>query len=281
MIGGEACPIEIINRKAAFGRARYALFDFDGTLSLIRAGWQDVMVSMMVNVLKDTPVGRTESDASIRLLVGNYVTYLTGRQTIYQMIRLQEEVRKRRGASLNPLQYKHHYHERLSKRISGRLRGLKTGQISPDSLMVPGARAMLDQAHRHGVVCLLASGTDEMFVHEEARLLRIDGCFEEIYGAVDNWETYSKRAVICQIIHDNQLEGAELVSFGDGFVEIKEAKLVGAIAVGVASNEAHRGQVDRWKRTRLFQAGADVITADFRHHTELSTKLFASPCLKS
>ena len=29
--------------------ARVCLFDFDGTISLIRAGWMDVMVPMMVD----------------------------------------------------------------------------------------------------------------------------------------------------------------------------------------------------------------------------------------
>ena len=34
---------------------RHAVLDFDGTLSLIRDGWQNVMVPMMVEILAQTP----------------------------------------------------------------------------------------------------------------------------------------------------------------------------------------------------------------------------------
>jgi len=44
--------------------ARVALFDFDGTLSLIRTGWQQVMVPMMVEILREC--SGTEDPAAIR-----------------------------------------------------------------------------------------------------------------------------------------------------------------------------------------------------------------------
>ena len=39
----------------------HVLFDFDGTLSLIRQGWPEVMVSMFTEVLPALP-GETEAD---------------------------------------------------------------------------------------------------------------------------------------------------------------------------------------------------------------------------
>ena len=51
--------IEIVHATAAGSRPEFALFDFDGTLSLIREGWQQVMVPMMVSILADT---ETEED---------------------------------------------------------------------------------------------------------------------------------------------------------------------------------------------------------------------------
>ena len=84
--------IEII-RSTARGRFRSVLFDFDGTLSLIREGWPEVMIPMMVEVLKDT--GTAESDAELRAHVEEFVMQLNGKQTIFQMIHLAEEVRKR------------------------------------------------------------------------------------------------------------------------------------------------------------------------------------------
>ena len=32
---------------------RYALFDFDGTISLIRQGWQDIMIPYFTEVLRE------------------------------------------------------------------------------------------------------------------------------------------------------------------------------------------------------------------------------------
>jgi phosphoglycolate phosphatase len=66
-----------------------------------------------------------------------------------------------------------------------------------------------------------------------------------------------------------------LVAFGDGFVEIEDAKSAGGIAVGVASNEATRQGIDTWKRERLIQAGADLIIPDFREQEALIAHLFA------
>ena len=37
------------------GGVRHALLDFDGTVSLLRDGWQDLMVPLMVEVLSECP----------------------------------------------------------------------------------------------------------------------------------------------------------------------------------------------------------------------------------
>ena len=50
--------IEIIHNHIERGHIRHALFDFDGTVSLIREGWQQVMTSMMVELLLQTPRAR-------------------------------------------------------------------------------------------------------------------------------------------------------------------------------------------------------------------------------
>ena len=44
--------LEVVRERADRGRLRAALLDFDGTLSLVRQGWQDVMIPMMVEVLR-------------------------------------------------------------------------------------------------------------------------------------------------------------------------------------------------------------------------------------
>jgi phosphoglycolate phosphatase-like HAD superfamily hydrolase len=263
---------EILNSDIALGRIRHALFDFDGTLSLIREGWQGVMIPMMVELLLATP--GAEDEPSIEAAVKEYVARLTGKQTIYQMIQLAEEIRKRGGIPLEPLVYKRMYLTRLNDRIAGRIQALKGGRVDPDELMVPGSQAMLDALRERDVRCYLASGTDEPFVLEEAAALGLTCYFEGIYGAKDDYKSFSKRIVIDRIIAEHGLAGPEFVAFGDGYVEIEDTKRVGGIAVGVATDEAHRAGIDEWKRNRLIEAGADLIVPDFRPHQQLVAYLW-------
>ena len=265
--------LEIIHPDIVRGRIRHALFDFDGTLSLIREGWQGVMIPLMVEWLLETP--KHESEAELTTVVTEFVTRLTGKQTIYQTIQLAEEIVKRGGKPLDPLEYKRIYLDRLWARIRHRVEALKAGQLAPDEWMVPGGRAMLEALRERGVDCYLASGTDEPYVLDEAAALRITPYFAGIYGAQDDYKRFSKKLLIERIIAEQGLSGPEFVAFGDGFVEIEDTKLVNGIAVGVATNEAERAGIDEWKRTRLIQAGADVIVPDFREHAALVDYLFA------
>ncbi|MGC8838601.1 MAG: HAD family hydrolase [Anaerolineae bacterium] len=264
--------IEVINPDIPRGTIRHALFDFDGTISLIREGWQGVMIPMMVEVLLQTP--HHEDEEELRRVVTDFVDRLTGKQTIYQMIRLCEEVEKRGGTPADPLVYKRMYHDRLWERIKGRVAALERGEIPPEEMMVPGALEMVRALRARGVTCYLASGTDEPYVLHEAEVLGLTPYFARIYGALDDYKRYSKKMVIERIIQENDLHGSEFAAFGDGFVEIEDAKAVGGIAVGVASNEATREGVNLWKRERLIAAGADLIVPDFREHDRLVAYLF-------
>ena len=62
------------------------------------------MTSMIVEILKGTPKGQDESQEEIKTLVTDFVTVLTGKQTIYQMIRLGKEVKCRGGKPLDPIE---------------------------------------------------------------------------------------------------------------------------------------------------------------------------------
>jgi phosphoglycolate phosphatase len=265
--------IEVINHHIERRCIRFALFDFDGTISLIREGWQGVMIPMMVEVLLETP--DYEGGVELTHIVTEFVTRLTGKQTIYQMIQLAEEVEKRGGIALDPLEYKREYLQRLWARIEDRVADLKSGRCSPDDLMVPGAPDMLQALRARGITCYLASGTDRPYVLDEAQALGLPPYFgDHIYGALDDYQNFSKRMVIARILRENHLTGPELIAFGDGFVEIEDTKAVGGIAVGVASNEDTRQGIDPWKRERLIQAGADLIIPDFRECEALTAYLF-------
>jgi phosphoglycolate phosphatase-like HAD superfamily hydrolase len=265
--------IEILNPALPRGRFRSVLFDFDGTLSLIREGWPQVMIPMMVACLQET--GTQETPAELEAAVEEFVMRLNGRQTIYQMIQLAEEVRRRGGQPLDPLAYKHRYHQLLLERIQGRLDALQKGAARPEDWTVPGSHALLADLRRRGLTLYLASGTDVAFVRREAELLGLSPYFgEHIYGALDDYRSFSKKMVIERILKDHQLCGEELLGFGDGFVEIEEVKRVGGVAVAVASDEVRRHGVDAWKRERLIRAGADVVIPEYRRREALLRYLF-------
>src|SRR5262249_27482026 len=159
-----------------------------------------------------------------------------GRQTIYQMIQLADEVRKRGGTPLEPFDYKRRYHDLLMQRIQGRLDALAVGQASPADWTVPGSHELLEALKRRGLTLYLASGTDLLYVSHEAELLGLTQFFgERIYGALDDYQKFSKKILIERMLRVNDLRGDELLGFGDGFVEIEEIKRVGGVAVAVAS----------------------------------------------
>jgi phosphoglycolate phosphatase len=264
---------EIIHPDILRGRFRSVLFDFDGTLSLIREGWPQVMIPMMVEVLRET--GTEEAEAELTGKVEEFVMRLNGKQTIYQMIQLADEVRRRGGNPHDPLAYKHEYHNRLLNRIESRLSALEQGQAKPEDWTVPGSHDFLRALQERGMTLYLASGTDFKYVEREAALLELTPFFgRHIYGALDDYKYFSKQLIIDRILEDNNLRGEELLAFGDGFVEIEEVKKVGGVAVAVASDEARRQGINAWKRNRLIHAGADLVIPDYRQKEQLMNYLF-------
>jgi len=242
----------------------HVLFDFDGTLSLIRQGWPEVMVPMFTEVLPALP-GETEADRG--RLAFEDIMRLNGKQTIYQMMQLAARIRERGGEAKEPLWYKHEYLRRLDLWIRDRIDGLRQGTIPADDLLVHGARRLLENLKDRGLPVYLVSGTDDIFVKQEAELLGLTPYFgRRIYGAQDDFKTFSKKLVIARIIRENGIRGEQLLSFGDGYVEIENTREAGGLAVAVASDEANNGsgRMDEWKRERLSSVGADVVIPDFR-----------------
>jgi phosphoglycolate phosphatase-like HAD superfamily hydrolase len=243
------------------GRRSAVLFDFDGTLSLIRRGWQQVMIDYIVDRLAQATGSQPDS---FREEVRVWVAHLTGKQTVYQMLRLAEELRRRGIEPEDPLVYKREYHERLWQVIHRRIDDLAAGRARPDDWLLPGSRALLEALHERGLSLYLASGTDLEFVQREAQLLKIDHFFgAQIYGAIDDYRRFSKQIVIRRILEENRLSGPELVSFGDGYVEIEETRRFGGVAVGIASNEYTGHGLDPFKRERLVAAGAHLLAPNF------------------
>ncbi len=267
--------IECLRPSRSAGRARVVLFDFDGTISTIRSGWMDVMVGMMVEILSDLRSG--ESEQELTDVVVEFVGRLTGKQTMYQMVELAEHVEKRGGQPPDPLEYKKLYLSRLNEKIAGRLTDLRSGQAEPEKYMVPGARGFLQALRDRGLKMYLASGTDQIYMREEANLLDVAKYFDGgVFGALDDYKSFSKRILIQRLIAESEFHGDEFLGFGDGYVEIENIHEVDGVAVGVATDEPDCLRVDEWKRERLVKSGADFIIPNFRGQDELLDALFSS-----
>ncbi len=253
---------------ARLGRIRHALFDFDGTLSVLRQGWEDVMAPLMVEMIVDGG----PPDPEVEREVAEYVDVSTGIVTIEQMQWLAEAVR-RHGRAAHPrtaAEYKALYLERLDVRVGDRIARLYSGAAAPDDLMVAGARAFVAGLAARGVRLYLASGTDHHYVRDESAALGVAAYFDGgIYGALDDDESHRKERIIRRILDEHDLHGDELLVVGDGPVEVREAVAHAALALGLASDEVARSGWNPAKIARLTRAGAHFLAPDFSHAAEL------------
>ena len=230
------------------------------------------MVPMMIDVLMETPTN--ESRKQLESTVVKFVDQLTGKQTIYQMIQLCEEIQKRGGTAKDPLDYKDMYNDRLLPIVNDRITKLENQEITSNDLRVPMSLEFLQKLTAYDIKCYLASGTDIEFVKHEAKLLGVAEYFDGgIFGALREFSKFSKEMVIKKILADFDLNGSELLIVGDGYVEIQNAKSVNAIAVGVVTKENNIYDMNANKHQRLIRAGADIIIPDFREADQLLSYL--------
>lgn len=267
--------VESIHPGISAPFASVAVFDFDGTVSLIRAGWVEIMVPMMLEVLRALHTG--ESDDELRRAVEPFIWRLTGKDTLYQMIALGEQVTLRGGTPLDAREYKQEFLNRLFAVSGARLQQLRDGTAAADHYLVPGTRAMLEDLRTRGLRLYLASGTDDAHLKEEAGLLDIARYFDGgIFGALPDPDAFSKRLLMEEILRGPGMHPHNLIGFGDGPVEIEELKRAGGLAVGLATDEPECRVTSDWKRRNLIEAGADYIIPNYLCRQVLLPMLFAN-----
>lgn len=256
-------PAEVL-RDVRRGPFRAVLFDFDGTLSVIREGWPRVMVGMMAEILHARGLA-DEPEEELWGTVERFVMALNGHPTIRQAERFADEVRARGGRPDEPAVYLREYLDRLMDVVRQRWEVLETGRAKPADWVVPNAHAILRNLSDRGVPLVLASGTDLESVSHEARLLGVAEFFGPEVNAPrgDTDTTFSKANVIARVLWEQGIRGDELLGFGDGVVETEAVKAVGGVAVGVASAEPGQTGVNPGKRARLAAAAADIIIPDY------------------
>lgn len=268
--------IEVVHALPEKLDIRHAIFDHDGTLSTLREGWEAIMQPMMVRAILGPRYATADETLFARVVQAcrELIDRTTGIQTLVQMQGLVELV-KQFGCVpaediLNEHGYKRIYNDALLEHVRGRMAKLERGELSPADFQIKNAHNLLLALHRRGIKLYLASGTDTEDVIAEAQAMGYAGLFEgRIFGAVGNVKVEAKKLVLARIMRENGLSGANLATFGDGPVEIRETRRVGGITVGVASDEIRRFGLNPSKRRRLIRAGADLIVPDFSQLTAL------------
>ena len=269
----DGADIEIIHDSPR-GNFKHILFDFDGTISLLREGWQDIMTPLCVEMI----CGGPSDDAEVLRAVETMIDETTGIQTIFQMERLREMVREfgrvPEDEILDPPGYKEIYNDRLLVPVRERLARLASGERSVADFTVDGVHDFLDRLKQRGAEMYVFSGTDRDDVRRECATLEAAPYFNEIWGALPSVDEYSKEKVIREIMAEHGLHGGEVMAVGDGPVELRNIKDAGGYAIGVCSDEKTGRGWDLAKRDRLVNAGADILVPDFLEAERLTAYLF-------
>ena len=246
------------------------IFDHDGTISVLRQGWEKIMEPMMIAAI----LGPREADideatrARAGATVRAFIERTTGIQTLAQMKGLVDLVREFGLVAPDAVRdehgYKAIYNEELLALVRGRMAQIRRGELAPEDWQIKHAVRVLTRLHAAGTKLYLASGTDEADAIAEAGVLGYAHLFTGgIYGAVGDLRVEAKREVLARIARTSGARGEEIAVIGDGPVEIREGRRWGAYAVGIASDEVRRHGLEPRKRARLIRAGADLIAPDF------------------
>ncbi|MBE6639832.1 MAG: HAD family hydrolase [Ruminococcaceae bacterium] len=245
------------------GNVRAAIFDFDGTFSTLRCGWEKVMQKLMLDLISG---GKAYDDALINK-VDAYIDASTGIQTVYQMQWLKDQVEEAGYGQedRDVWWYKDQYNARLMKEICQRISRLEKGEDSPEQYLVAGAVNFLHTLRNAGIAVYLASGTDHKDVLHEATVLGVANLFSVIKGAPERQVACSKEAVLEMLLQESGLPAESILLVGDGKVEIALGAKNGCYTLGVASDEENLRGINPVKRKRLQIAGADAIVGDFEN----------------
>ncbi|MFY9176149.1 MAG: HAD family hydrolase [Caldicoprobacterales bacterium] len=269
----EYSPIEIINMPNNKPPIKSVIFDFDGTLSTLRQGWEDIMEPLMLEMI----TGGKEPSFQLREKVKQYIDESTGIQTIFQMEWLEEQVRL---WGINPVVqdkwwYKDEYNRRLLDMVRTRVEKLERGEANPEDFLIKGSKEFLDDLSSMDLDLYVASGTDHGDVVREVEALGLSHYFTQIAGAPERRMDCSKEEILRILMEDKGLKGSQLLVIGDGKVEIALGVEAGAMAIGVATDEIKRQGVNPSKRKRLKKAGAHIIIGDFLCRNQIIEMLFS------
>lgn len=209
---------------------KVAIFDFDGTVSLIVEGWQKLLTEMFLEFLRPLPGGELITESYVRKIID----LNTGKRTISQAYSLADEISKLGGTPSPAICYHEEYYRRLDRLTAPRISALKEGK-KRDELLVPGIRDCLEMLRSRGIMICLLSGSEQTTITESAKLLGIIEYFGGgIFGTNENPSESFKADTIVKILETNGIKAGEMVGFGDGATETSDVHRLGGLAVGLA-----------------------------------------------
>ena len=241
------------------------LFDFDGTLSWLRAGWPKIMTQLLSEHL---PTLQDETKQDRNKILENIAFGLSGHATMIQMQHFVK-LAKHRKQIVPPASILYQdYLFRLNAVVEKRKKLIRNHDKSPVDFVILGSIEFLTWLKNKGRVCAIVSGTEQDLVQEEAQLLGISRFFgERIYGCTGDPLKYKKSSIFSQLMKDTGASGNNVIAFGDGPTEIKECKRLGGYAVALCSDEQQiqSKTCDPIKQAQLLAAGADTAIPNFIH----------------
>ncbi|MEM6843260.1 MAG: PfkB family carbohydrate kinase [Bacteroidota bacterium] len=271
--------IEIVEKYLLQRPIKFAMFDHDGTISVLRQGWEEIMQPLMLRSIAGDAFAdlslpqKDELAAKITQLIGQ----TAGAPTIVQMEGLVELIQREGFVSsediYSPEYYKQEFLKLLNEKVDARIKRFQQGELGTEDFTIKGVIPFIQMLQTASVELYLASGTDEENVKQETHILGYSSWFTGgIYGARPD-EISAKRKVLQFLLQEKQAKSSEILVIGDGPSEIREGRKVGAICIGIASDEVRRLGLDSAKRERLIRAGAHYIISDFSQQEALF-KLF-------
>ncbi len=282
----EGTEIEIVAPTPQ--RERYpvaAIFDLDGTLSVLREGWEPMMRDAMVRFITGRAFDTLSIDAlhQIERQVDRVIERTTGVQTVIQMAemmhlqRLYDFVPEDERATAH--QYKEWYAQRIRSRVEAKFARFKAGELGVSEFTILGALPFLTHLRGKGVRLYLASGTDDSDVRCELQNFGYTDLFDGgIYGSVGDTARDPKHLVVEKakayiVEKTGAFVRGDGVVFGDGPVEMREGRRAGFVTVGLVSDEQQRYGLNLKKRERLILAGADLLIPDYSWASHLAAHL--------
>ena len=241
---------------------RAIIFDFDGTISTLRHGWEAIMENYMYEMI----TGNTEIiNNELMNEIKSYIDQSMGIQTIYQMQWLKEKATlKNKTKILDIWEYKTGYNDKLMEVVREKTKKLISKELFPKDFRIINSKEFIKDLYNLGHKLFIASGTDHDDVINEMKVLEIFEFFEDVKGAPTKKIACPKEAIVKHLMEDLNYKGNEIAIIGDGKIEIEIAVRINGKAIGMATEETYQLEVNKRKRKKLIEAGAHIIVPHFK-----------------